>query len=526
MAKKAKKEPTPLLFRHELELKKEDYIPNEGMQEQVLLSDADITICGGNRGGGKSYALILDPLYDIHNPNFGGMFFRKETGELEKKGGLYDKSASIYPILGAKGTKLKFVFPSGAYLMYDHLQNEDEKSIEKRFKGLEIPYIGIDELDQISFPTFLKLMQSNRNAFGIRNRIIGTCNPNSESWLRTFLDFYITDEGYIDPERDCKTIYFYVYGQDVQEIIWGETKEKLYEKAKSYIDSAWSDRFLDAGLTRFDLIKSLKFVKGDVAENKKLLESQPSYVGNIAQGGAAAIARNLDGNWNVRAEGSELVKRSQMDYMFDEFRPALKTGVKYLSIDVALLGLDNFVATLWDGDHIEDIFIKEKLDSAEAVVFVRTLMMEHGVREENVCYDNIGNGQALNCLKRAFPINAQATPIGTEVAYDNLKSQILYSFGRAIIEGKITCSPAAANKMLPYGKGAKKERMPFREVLQNERRALMVADTSGKTKMANKKAMKAILGHSPDIMESVAYKQVFNLQSKKQSKGIRGLGYL
>lgn len=525
MAKKVKEVSEPV-FREQLNIRDEDICPQLGLQEEVLLSDADITLCGSNRGGGKSFALILDSLYDVSNPDFGAMYFRKETGELEKKGGLYDKASAIFPLLGAKGTKLKFVFPSGAYIMFDHLANEDEKNIERRFKGLEVPAIYIDEIDQISFPTFLKLMQSNRNSSGIRNRIVGTLNPNNESWVRPFLDFYIGEDGYIIPERDCQTIYFYVYGQDVSDIIWAESKERLYEKAQNYIDSAWRDEFYASGLTKFDLIKSLKFVKGDVAQNKKLLESQPSYIANIAAGGSAAIARNLDGNWNVRADGVEMVKKAVMDRMFDSDRHSMTNGVKYATIDVALLGLDNFIIIIWDNLHIVDVICKERLDSGAAIALVASTFAEYGIRESNCAFDNVGNGQVLTCYKRAVPINAMSAPIGKEIAYENLKSQILYTFAKYLIEEKITCSPNTAQKLFNYGKGATKSKLSFQEILQNERRALMQAESTGKTKMLNKREMKKILGGiSPDFLEAVAYRMVFELD-KKQSKGFSGLQYL
>jgi hypothetical protein len=94
-----------------------------------------------------------------------------------------------------------------------------------------------------------------------------------------------------------------------------------------------------------------------------------------------------------------------------------------------------------------------------------------------------------------------------------------------LIEGKITCSVELANRFFDYGKGNKKERMTFRDILQNERRALMIADFTGKTKMLGKKDMKKILGGSPDILESVAYRVVLELD-KKTKNNWSGLQYL
>jgi hypothetical protein len=520
------KEKPRLLFREELELKDNDIIPQLGMQEEALMQDADILIVGGSRGGGKSWILLLDPLYDIYNPHFTAIFFRKETGELTKGGGLYDKASKIYQYLGSKATALKHTFPSGAILTFDHIQNEQEREVEKRFKGLEVPAIYIDEIDQFSIGTFMKLMQSNRNSVGIRNRIIGTCNPNPKSWLRTFLDWYINEDGYIDSHKDRKTRYFYIYGTNVTDIIWGSTREEVYEKAHHYIDKSWNERFAESGLTKLDSIKSFCFIKGDLSENKILLRSQPTYYANVSQGGVEAIARNLEGNWNVSAEGDEMITRDQMEYLFNEERASERTGVKYASIDVALLGVDNFVIIIWDGLHIEDVIVKQHITSGEAYSITADILAENGVREDRLVYDYTGNGQALNDFKRAYPVKPQSPAVGAENNYDSVKSQILYNFGRMMQEGKLSCSSNVAKKMFEYGKGTKKERMSFKEIMHNERRALTIAESTGRTKMSSKKDMKKVLGgQSPDFLEAVAYRVVFELDKKKRS-GFKGLEFL
>lgn len=523
MKKKEKPVHTPV-FRSELQLKQNDIIGQEGMQEAVLLSDADITICGGNRGGGKSYVILLDILYDCANPNFSAMVIRKETGELEK--GLFAEASKIWVHLGAKMTKLKAVFPSNATVTFDHIQSEAIRDVEKRFKGLSIPAFYFDELDMFTMDTFKRVIESNRNSNGIRNRVIGTCNPNPDSWLRVFLDWWIDSDGYIDVSRDRITRYFYIYGTNVTDIIWGSTRSEVVEKAKYYLDKAWRVEYENLGMSKEDLIKSVKFIKGDIAENKILLKSQPTYLANISSGGSAAIARNLDGNWDVKNDGDEMVTRAQMDWMFDEHRPALRNGTKYMSIDVALLGVDNFIVIQWDGLHIEDVVKKEKITSSEALGITRDLLYHYGVREDNLAYDYNGNGQVLNDLKRAYPVKPQSPPVGAENSYDNIKSQIMFNFGRMLQEGQITCSPTAANKIFEYGKGLRKEKLSFKEIMQNERRALKIAESTGKTRMLPKKDMKKILaGQSPDFLEGVAYRVVFEL-TKKKTAGFRGLQYL
>src|SRR5690554_534113 len=72
--------------------------PQAGPQEQFLKSKADIAIYGGAAGGGKTWALLLEPLSHIANPGFGGVIFRRTTVQVRNEGGLWDESARMYPL--------------------------------------------------------------------------------------------------------------------------------------------------------------------------------------------------------------------------------------------------------------------------------------------------------------------------------------------------------------------------------------------------------------------------------------------
>ena len=65
--------------------------PQDGPQTTFLTSPADIAIYGGISGGGKSYALLLEPLYHISKvQGFGAVAFRRTTPQLRGEGGLWD----------------------------------------------------------------------------------------------------------------------------------------------------------------------------------------------------------------------------------------------------------------------------------------------------------------------------------------------------------------------------------------------------------------------------------------------------
>ena len=244
-----------------------DLVPQEGFQESVCLNDADVLIVGGKRGSGKSFVMELAPLRFVDNPLFTVNGYRKEEDDIKR--GLWNTSKKIYSnIATAKESTFRWVFPSGAVSTYEHLQNE--KEIDRRFRGVEIPFIIVDEVTQISFETFFTLLASNRNSLGIKNQFIGSCNPvGPKHWLHQFISWYIDPETKeIIPERDGKTRYFYKYGKHISEIYWGNSKEEVYEKAKDKIDLIFDESLRAQGLSPLNLINSLCFIGGDYASNK------------------------------------------------------------------------------------------------------------------------------------------------------------------------------------------------------------------------------------------------------------------
>lgn len=489
-------------------------IAQKGGQENALASDADIVIAGGNRGGGKTLMLLLDILNDIYNPNFHALILRNERDDLTD---IINKSYDIYRDFGEyKKSKdlMSWDFKSGGDLSFG-FHAGTLQDFKTRFQGREYSHIGVDEITHIMFEKFKYLLTTNRNSKGLRNKFIGTCNPDPDSWVAKFIDWWIGEDGVPIKKRDGKLRYCFMNGEDVSDILWGDTPEEVYEQARHIIDP-----LLNPNEDWHNYILSVAFVRAELDDNLALIESDPNYKAKLAGQSEEARQRDLWGNWRFKSAGDDLIKWTHMDAFY---KNAFQYGdnVKRVSCDVAFDGGDNLVMWLWVGNHIQDLYVCRQ-DSAKTVEVVRNKLTDWGVREENFTYDLNGVGQTFKgFFPRAHPFNnMEAVDIKVKHEYVNLKSQAAFLFAMDLIEGRISINPT----LLDRKPGNSKQTL--REILNIERKAIRRDDSKEDKGWAIiiKKTMKQIVGHSPDYIEGLIYKKIFDI--KKPYRKPRGLGWL
>ena len=148
------------------------FMPNQGPQTDFLAASEKDVLYGGAAGGGKSFAMLIDPLRYCHIKEHRALILRRSMPELRE---LIDKSRELYP-KAFKGAKFREVeklwnFPSGAKIEFGFLEKDADVY---RYQGQAYSWIGFDEITHL--PT-----EFGWNYLASRLR---TTNPNLETYLR------------------------------------------------------------------------------------------------------------------------------------------------------------------------------------------------------------------------------------------------------------------------------------------------------------------------------------------------------
>lgn len=288
--------------------------PQPGPQEAFLSTEADVAFYGGAAGGGKTYALILEPLRHFMNSQFGAVIFRRLSTQITGEGGLWDTALGVYPAMGAKpflNPRYGFRFKSGMKLTFAHLQFEIDT---QAWQGSQIPMIGFDELTHFTKHQFFYMLSRNRSTCGVRPYIRATCNPDVDSWVAEFIEWWIDPEtGYPIPKRAGVVRYF---TQLAGQVIWGATREEVLEQVNFTAEQIGDD-------DPRDLVKSFTFIPSKLEDNTILMKLDPGYKGSLLALPTVERERLLGGNWKIRKKKGDTFPADKVIII-----PAVPTGIK------------------------------------------------------------------------------------------------------------------------------------------------------------------------------------------------------
>lgn len=531
--------------------------PQLGFQTKVAMSKADITLMGGAAGCGKSFIMLYIPLMYKSDPNLRVDYFRRTQKMIRESGALWDESMKLYPAFGASPSEsiLKWRFPDGAII--DFVGIEYEKDLIN-FQGAQIPLMLFDELTQFTKKQFFFMISRNRGIFKRgkagylqKPQVFASCNPDPDSWVATLVEWYIDPEtGLPIPERDG-IIRFFIVTDDV--ILWGNSKAELIA---NHPEKFQDPDFLKSGLDPNVLIKSFTFIGGKIYDNKKLLETNPGYLGSLMSQSDADQDRFLKGNWKVRANDTGLYKDDAVDKIFietvsesdftisgwDKDKPTYELQRDYtrrfITCDAAKFGRDLCVIFVWDNwtiVHITIFYLSSPEDIHKEIELLRS-DREFGVLQHNVCVDQDGVGGDVVQLGGYYGFVARRTPaIETtnrqKENYGMRKDQCFYHSAARVNAGEVKCILLDSTIKI-YDKGARKprwsrmmfwnkEKINVKVLIKKQLRAIKRGDNvdlqGGDIKLTvnTKDQQKEILGHSPDFADNFMMREDLELRTKR-----------
>lgn len=165
--------------------------PNEGPQTEFLEASEQEVLYGGAAGGGKSFALLADPVRYFDHPKFNGLLIRRTNEELRD---LINESLTLYkrayPEAVFNKNESTWRFPSGARLWMSYLDRDTDVH---RYQGQAFTWIGVDELTHYATPYAWNYLRSRlrTTAKDLPLCMRATTNPGGpgHGWVkRMFID--------------------------------------------------------------------------------------------------------------------------------------------------------------------------------------------------------------------------------------------------------------------------------------------------------------------------------------------------
>ena len=215
---------------------------------------------GGAAGGGKSDALVMEALRQVHLPYYKALILRKTFPQL---GELLDKAQRYYPraFPGARyqAGSHSWIFPSGAKVIFGSMQYTKDRT---RYQGQAYDFIAFDELTHFTWEEYSYLFSRNRpNGPGTRVYIRATANPGGvgHGWVK---------ERFVTPAPPLTPI--------VEQVKWTQPDGTQRVERQSRI-----------------------FVPSSVFDNPALLRNAPHHVRRLAAMPEAERKALLYGDWDT-----------------------------------------------------------------------------------------------------------------------------------------------------------------------------------------------------------------------------------
>lgn len=130
-----------------------------------------------------------------------------------------------------------------------------------------------------------------------------SCNPDCDSWLYKWVEWYLDEEGFPDKTKNGIKRYYLTVDDSP---VFADSPENLKEQYPDFC-KIWNpvdEVFIDIEP------KSFTFISGTIFDNPILIKKNPKYLAELNALPKIEKARLLHGNWKMRPEGSSYFDRA------------------------------------------------------------------------------------------------------------------------------------------------------------------------------------------------------------------------
>lgn len=474
----------------------------------------------------NTYGEVLSIAEESLDPNWRGLFLRNNLDDIKAGGSILDTFREVYgnSIQIRTADMPRVMFPNGSYCDVTHAADQSIEALLRRFKGRQYDTIIFDELTGFSWDAFKTILTRNRGKSKYSGKCRASTNPERESWIRDFIDWYVDDEGYIMEERDGVVRYFYMMGATVKDVVWGNSKEEVYIQCKADIDKKLDKvyGFMKGRDKWLSLIKSFCFYLGRMSENKEMLENNEGYLGSIAMSGGAEAEKMLMGNWNVSSKDDEdcVLTYDEANSVF--LNDPQRNGDKWITVDLADYGTNNFLQIAWDGLHIIDIDVVPYLRPVDNANRTKMFANKHNIGYKHIIYDGVRGRWYGDYIPEAIAFESYKAPFGVDaLQYVKLKDCCYGKLVWLIKNNGLSCDEEVAKRhYINAAIKTQSEILVQNEFIEEARVIKWVDAPNGKIRLMTKKEMNKMLGRgrSMDLMDPCAMRMYPLLNFEKGSE--------
>ncbi len=249
-----------------------------------------------------------------------------------------------------------------------------------------------------------------------------------------------------------------------------------------------------------------KFIKALPADNPS--EETQAYVqGILNNADQTTIERLIHGNFDYEDDPTNMINYNKsLDIFTNEH---VIGGPKYITADIAFHGSDLFVVYVWEGWRVIDCSAMTKSDASQVEAKLKEMALKHGVAQSNIAYDADGIGSFLKgYLQNAVSFNNGAAPIEQQdkkVNYKNLKTQCYYFLADKINQAEIYVDKKVGDTGI-NNKFVKDYIIEECGVIKK------LVGNDSKLQIITKQTMKELIGRSPDFMDALMIRAIFDLK--------------